>query len=130
MLAICALMLSFVSKAQNIISYKVKTPQNASTRTLILDAIRDDLRKSERQEFVFVVDKLNLYNGYAWFAGSVQRKDGKPVNYNTDWADCCHVEALLAKRGSKWVVIDIGVFSTDVWYDGIWNKWKLPKSMF
>jgi hypothetical protein len=115
--------------SQTILDYKVKNQANSTERTKIIDIIRANLYQDYRQEFVFVVNKLNVSSNYAWFEGDVQRKDGRKVVVN-DMDDCCHVEALLKKSGSKWYIVEIVPFSTDVWWDGIWNRTGAPKRLF
>jgi len=109
--------------------YKVKTPSNQVDRTKILDILRARLYEDYSQEFIFVVDKLNVSSGFAWFSGQVQRKDGRAVVVNQD-DDCCQVQALLKKSGSKWYIVEIGAFSTDVWWEGIWERTNAPRRLF
>lgn len=116
--------------AQSIYSYTVKTKSNEKDRTKILDILRAKLYEVHKQEFIFVVNKLNVSsNGYAWFEGTVQRKDGKQV-ITEDYEDCCHVEAFLKKSEGKWYIVESSAFSTDVWYDGIWDRYSAPKAIF
>ena len=84
------LSLSLCSFAQNIESLKNKTPKNAAERTLILDIIRASLYQDYKQEFIFVVNTLNVSSQFAWFQGTAVRKDGKEIRTN-DYDDCCHV---------------------------------------
>ncbi len=116
-------------QAQSVISYKTKTAANESERTKILDIVRASLYQGYRQEFIFVVNRLNLSGGYAWFEGEAQRKDGRPVRLE-DYEDCCHVEALLKKSNGKWYLVEIGAFSTDVWYEDLMRNSGAPKAIF
>lgn len=117
-------------QAQNITSYKVKTNANAKDRTQMLDILRAKLYENYKQEFVFVVNKLNVSsNGYAWFEGEAQRKDGKKVRVS-QYADCCHVQALFKKSGGKWYIEESAAFATDVWYDGIWDRYPVSSALF
>lgn len=109
--------------------YKTKTKSNENDRTMMLDILRADLYQEYKQEFIFVVDVLNVSNGYAWFKGIVQRKDGRKVISGQD-TDCCHVESLFKKSNGKWYIVESAAFGTDVWYDGIWNRTNAPKKIF
>jgi hypothetical protein len=123
------LLLSLQSKAQGILDYKTKNASNEKDRTMILDVLRASLYQSHRQEFIFVVKKLNVTSTHAWFEGEAQRKDGKKV-ISSEFDDCCHVEALLKRSSGKWYIMEMGAFSTDVWWDNIWVRYKLPKRLF
>ena len=126
---LCFGMFSFTSFGQSILDYKVKNASNTKDRTMMLDILRASLYQEYKQEFIFVVDVFNVSNNYAWFKGSVQRKDGRPVKVEED-ADCCHVEALFKKNAGKWYIVESVAFSTDVWYDGIWTRVNAPKNIF
>jgi len=115
--------------AQPIISYKTKTSANTTDRTKILDLVRAEQYQYVQQELIFVVKRLNLYGGYAWFEGDAQRKDGRKLVLD-EFSDCCHVEALLKKNAGKWYIVKSSSFSTDVWWFGLWNQYRLPRDMF
>jgi len=108
------LMMFSSSQAQRIMDYKVKNNSNVTDRTKMLDILRAKLYEEYRQEFVFVVNHFKVGNNYAWFKGEATRKDGKEVEL-TEMGDCCHVEALFKKIGSKWYIAESGAFSTDAW---------------
>lgn len=115
--------------AQSIISYKTKTSANEVDRTKILDIVRAEQYQYVQQELIFVVKRLNLFGGYAWFQGDAQRKDGRKLVLD-EYADCCHVEALLKKNGGKWYIVKSSSFSTDAWWFGLWDQYRLPREMF
>jgi hypothetical protein len=115
--------------AQKIYDYRVKTASNSAERGKMLDIIRKKLRNDYSQEFVFSVRKLKISSGFAWFQGEVSRKDGKPVKVGLD-DDCCHVEALLKQKGGNWMIVQMGAFSTDVWWEDLSNTTGAPQSIF
>ncbi len=131
LLGTLALSIVFTNKlsAQTVYDYKVKTKDNAADRTKMLDILRARLYEEYRQEFVFVVDKLNVSGGYAWFQGEVRRNDGKPVQVDEN-VDCCHVEALMKVSKGKWYIVEIVAFSTDVWWEDLWERTGAPKKIF
>ena len=121
------------STAQVIYDYKVKNPSNEMDRTMMLDIYRAKLYNDHQQEFVFVVKHFKVGNGYAWLMADLQRKDGNKISVPDDGiaSACCHVEALFKKSGSKWLLVESGAFSTDVWWQGIGRKYEqAPRSIF
>ena len=122
------LMMFSISKAQRILDYKVKNNLNVKERTMMLDIYRATLYQEYRQEFVFVVNHFKVGNNYAWFTGEATSKDGKRYGFGEN---CCHVEALFKKIGSKWYIAESGAFSTDFWYEGIQERYpNAPAAIF
>lgn len=108
---------------QSVESYKNKTAHNQVERAKILEAMRNEGQKQEKQSFIFKPSKFNVSsNGYAWVEAEVFRKDGKNMDVE-DWRDCCHSEAFLRKIGGQWKVVSMGFFSTDVWWLEAQHKW-------
>jgi hypothetical protein len=119
------------TNAQTLYDYKVKNASNAKARTAILNKLRDTLYGEYKQKFVFTINKLNVCNDYAWFEGNAARADGKEIVLpeNNDY-DCCHVECLLQRKKGIWYIVEVGSFSTDVWYEGIWDRHKAPRKLY
>lgn len=117
------------SFGQAIYDFKIKSATNEKDRTMILDLVRGSLYQSHRQEFIFVVNKLNVTNTHAWSQGDAQRKDGRKVVVE-EYEDCCHVEALLKKNAGKWYIMELSAFSTDMWWGDLWNRYRLPRQLF
>ena len=124
--------IGFHSFSQKMLNYKVKTKENEKDRTMMLDILRATYYPEYKQEFVFVVNVFNVANNYAWFKGTAQRKDGKLIKLDEEEPnDCCHVEALFKNKSGKWYIVESVAFSTDVWYDGIWERVpEAPKIIF
>jgi len=125
----CSLFSFGNSFGQSIYDFKTKSASNEKDRTMILDLVRSSLYQSHRQELIFVVNKLNTTNTHAWFQGDAQRKDGRKLTIK-EFEDCCHVEALLKKSGGKWYIMELSAFSTDVWWEDLWNRYRLPRQLF
>ena len=120
----------FSSNAQRILDYKVKNSSNTIERTMILDIFRAKLYEEYKYEFVFVVNHFKVGNNYAWLMADATRKDGKSIRLG-DGEDCCHVEALFKKMGNKWYIAESAAFSTDLWYEGIQDRYpKAPIGIF
>jgi hypothetical protein len=132
-LSLSFILLVFVGNTQRIFDFKIKNAENNSERTLMLDILRAKLYENHRQEFIFVVKHFKIGNNYGWLMADVQRKDGKKVKMPDEgdaWG-CCHIEVLFKKSGSKWYVVESVEFSTDVWWQGISNKYpSAPKAIF
>jgi len=117
--------------SQSIQEYKTKTSSNSRDRSMMLDILRANLYQEFEQELVFVVNHFKKGNNYAWFMGSAKRKDGQEIMFPDDWHDCCHVEALFHKSNGKWYLAKSNAFSTDVWWDGIWEDYEdAPRAIF
>lgn len=109
--------------SQSIENYKTKTAHNQIERAKILEVMRKEGQRQEKQSFIFKPSKFNVSsNGYAWVESEVFRKDGKSVRVE-DWRDCCHSEAFLRKTGGQWKVVSMAFFSTDVWWLEAQQKW-------
>lgn len=129
-IALILLMVFIGFNAQKINSYKIKTPANTKDRTAMLNIFRAKLYEEHQQEFTFVVKKFNVYGNYAWLQANVKRTDNKDIEILEGEFDCCHTEALFKKSKNKWYLVESNAFSTDVWYDGIWERYHLPKKLF
>jgi hypothetical protein len=117
--------------AQKVLDYKTKTSANQAERALLLELLRKAMYKEFKQEFVFAVDRLNVYNGYAWLKSNASRRDGKEIKLDAEIPyDCCHVEALFVKKNGKWQIYEYGSFSTDVWWVSLWDDKKIPIKVF
>lgn len=121
---------SFFANSQNI-SYKKENSINKVNRKLMLELFRTELKKQYKQEFKFIVKTFNVLPQYAWLMAEAVRKDDKKIVFPNDAEyDCCHVEVLFKKVNGKWKILESGSFSTDVWFDGIWDRYKLKRSFF
>ena len=105
-------------------------------RTAILDAVRDPLEASIHQKVIFVVDHMKVEGDWAFLMATPKTKDGGDNSYkgtvfedDADFGDELTV-ALLKKKRGRWFVVTHGYFTTDVWWGGIWEDYKAPKSIF
>lgn len=114
--------------SQNLYDYKLKDVSNVKDRTKILDVLRSELKKNYNQEFVFVVKKLNVSAGFAWFEGYVRRKDGQDLLLEP--SEDNHVNSLLQSRNGQWYIIKKEVFVKDVEWEALFNKNKVLKKIY
>jgi hypothetical protein len=92
---------SVLTKAQQIMDFKVKSEANAKERTFMLDLMREEISHIDHVEIKFVVEHFNVVGNYAWFEGEAQQKDGKSLDFGPDFSgDCCRVLSLFQKLNS------------------------------
>ena len=104
--ATAALAVSFTSPGAG-------TPQ----RKAILDAIRPQVESRLGVRPVeFVVEEIRVGGGWAFVRVTPQRKGGGAIANPDENADGVHTEAVLRQSGGRWVVRELGVGSTDVWW--------------
>ncbi len=120
----CMLILKKDILAQNLLDYKVKNIVNQKERTSLINTFKGAIIKEYKQNIVLNIRVLNVCDNYAWLMANAQRKDGKQFIMPKGDYDCCHVEALLQKKKNIWYIVEQGTFSTDVWWEGIWDRHK------
>ena len=132
LIAIIILALSpMINYAQEVLDFKAKNESNTRERTYMLDLIRSELYKSEKIEMKFVVEHFKVSAEYAWFEGTAQRKDDKPLVFPSDrMGDCCKVYCLFNKIDNRWTIERFLPFCMDVCYWGIGNQYPAPSSIF
>tara|TARA_R110000850_G_scaffold156101_1_gene280348 strand:- start:514 stop:951 length:438 start_codon:yes stop_codon:yes gene_type:complete len=120
------------------ISAQPHTPKRGTAeRTAILDAVRFPLQAAVNQNVIFVVEHMKVEGNWAFLKATPQTKAGGPISYkgtkfavDAEEADELTV-ALLQKRGGKWVAVSHAYFTTDVWWEGLWNEFPgCPRSIF
>jgi hypothetical protein len=125
------MLLTFMPVMSQVQDFKTKNSNNQAQRTQMLDALRGEVKKLIRQEVVFVVDHFKVSGEYAWFEGSVQRKDGGEIQLNDEDFDCCKATCLFVKRGAKWSIAEYGAFGRDAWWSGIGQRFpRAPRAIF
>lgn len=112
-----------------------------SERMAIMNGLRAKVKpEAANQDILFNVHDgaFRVGGGYAWIQGKVQLRDGSDPKlagtiYEADAReglfDGWRIEALLQKQGSKWVTIEHGIGSTDVWYVGLGDRYPAAKSI-
>ena len=126
-----SMVIACMSMQAQIQDFKTKNSSNQAQRTQMLDLLRGEIKKSVRQEVVFVVDHFKVSGEYAWFEGTVQRKDGGQITFPDEDYECCKATCLFVKRGSNWSIAEYGAFGTDVWWAGIGNRFpRAPRTIF
>lgn len=119
---------------------------SANERAAIMDGLRARVKPDlAYQDIVFNVSgaqgSLRMEGGWAFLMGTVEtRGTGRPpTTAGTIYADAdreglfdgFRIEALLQKQGNRWVVVEHGIGTTDVWYWAIEERYRqAPRSIF
>ncbi|MBU2019732.1 MAG: hypothetical protein KJ941_08810 [Bacteroidetes bacterium] len=131
LLAASLIFLTSHLEAQTTKDLKKKTLFNYKERKEVLQLLKNEIKKDLQFEIKLNVRHLKVSNNYAWFEGDVRRKDGKVIDFQDDFKDCCHVEGLLLNNKGTWEFLEFGAFSTDCWFCGIANQYpNVPNSIF
>lgn len=99
-----------------------------SERKAVLDALRPKVETKLGPGIEFVVQIIRVENGWAFVMADPQGKGGKAIDghriFDDDFEnmDGLRVDAVLRKRGSRWVVADYAIGATDVWYCDVGPK--------
>jgi len=115
LIAAAALLLAGAAFAQTYAS----PPPGSLERRAILDAMRPRVERQLGAPVEFVVREIRVGGGWAFVQADPQRPGGGAIENPIEEADGVHTEAILRKAGVRWVVQDLGVGSTDVW----WLAW-------
>ncbi len=112
--------------------------KGSQERKDIVDALRVPVKKSLKQDVIFIINDLNVSGTWAFLGGAPQTPSGDAPDYSgTIYAEEFengafdnNIFALLRKSGSKWKVIKYFIGCTDVCYATWWKEYKAPKSIF
>ncbi|MEC5126007.1 hypothetical protein VSU19_04560 [Verrucomicrobiales bacterium BCK34] len=119
--------------------YAQATTPKAGTaeRTAILDPVREPLQKAIGQKVIFVVDHMKMDGDWAFVIATPKTKNGGPISYvGTGFEDDANeadelTVALLRKKNGKWTLVEHAYFTTDVWWENLWENYEnCPRSIF
>lgn len=107
----------------------VKSPKPGSAeRAAILNAMRPQVEAAMRGPVVFVVDTMNVAEGWAFVTAHPQRPDGSAIDpYATGYAqdiefmDGLNTIALLLFANARWNLVELHTGPTDVSFS-IWPE--------
>lgn len=97
-----------------------------SERRAILDAVRPLVIAQVGPPVEFVVSDIRVSGRFAFVAVEPQRPGGGEIDdshLDSDMRDGLHTEAILVNRNGRWLVVEHGIGSTDVWYVGFCNDY-------
>ncbi|MEQ7156506.1 hypothetical protein [Brevundimonas aurifodinae] len=108
-------------------------------RRPLLDALRPAIEDDLGQPVQFMVDRLRVQGDWAFFAGSVQRPDGRPIDFSrTRYAEAVEegffdgpgTYGLLRRVGGRWRAEGFFVGPTDAAYLSWPDEQGAPASLF
>jgi len=110
----------------------------SAERQAIMGAVRAPVEKDLNQDVKFLVKKFAVCGNWAFLEALPQKPNGKPVNwalssYAEDAAaGMCgfHVDALLIKKGARWMVRYYEICATDVPYVTWPKDYGAPAALF
>ena len=95
-------------------------------RKVILDALRPAIEARLGPNVVFVVQRIESADGWAFVQAEPQRKGGGPINGaahfppdELEYMDGLTVTALLRINSGRWQLVDQAIGATDAWYCGV-----------
>jgi hypothetical protein len=97
-------------------------PPASSLRKVVLDGLRPVVEKRLGPGVEFKVTVIRVQRDWAFVVADPLRRGGKPIDGHRifgehfDNMDGLRVDAVLRRRGRRWVVVDHGIGATDVWY--------------
>lgn len=117
---------------------QVTPKQGSPDRKAIMDGLRIPIEKDLKQKVIFQVDHLKLQGNWAFFSGKNLTTSGKKIDYRkTQYKEALEAGAfddwtcaLLKKNGKKWKVVTYAIGATDVVWDGWYQQYGAPKSIF
>lgn len=115
-------------------------PVGDPMRRPILDALRPAIQRDlGGQPVQFMVDRLRIQGDWAFYAGSIQQPNGRPIDFSkTRYASALEegffdgpgTYALLRRTAGAWRVVTFVVGPTDVAYLGWPDEHGAPMSLF
>jgi hypothetical protein len=104
-------------------------------RRVLLDAMRPTIEEDVGVPVQFVVDTLRVEDGWAYFAGTPQQKNGEPIDFEqTRYAEAIaegffdgpFLQAVLEKVDGEWLVVVFDIGATDVVAIGWPDEFGVP----
>ena len=97
-------------------------PPGSDLRRAVLAGLRPTIESRLGPAIEFNVTLIRVQRDWAFVVADPQRRGGRPID---GWRlfgehfgnmDGLRVDAVLRKRGGRWVVVDHAIGATDVWY--------------
>ncbi|WP_309627663.1 hypothetical protein [Brevundimonas sp.] len=115
-------------------------PVGDPLRRPILDALRPAIQRDlGGQPVQFMVDRLRVQGDWAFYAGSIQQPNGRPIDFSkTRYASALEegffdgpgTFALLRRSAGTWRVVGFVVGPTDVAYLAWPDEYGAPQTLF
>lgn len=98
-------------------------PPGSPTRRAILDALRPAVERRLGRNVEFVIDRIEVEQGWALVIAEPRRTGGRPIDASEyfsaedlDHMDGLTVSAVLRLENRRWSLVDHRIGATDVWY--------------
>lgn len=97
-------------------------PPGSALRKAVLDGLRPAVERRLGPNVEFQVTLLRVQRDWAFVVVDPRRRGGKLIDgrkifgEHFDNMDGLRVDAVLRKRGHRWVLVDHAIGATDVWY--------------
>ncbi|WP_428148992.1 hypothetical protein [Brevundimonas sp.] len=113
-------------------------PVGDPQRGVLLDTIRPGIQARVGQPVQFMVDTLRIQGDWAFYAGSIQQPNGRPIDFSrTSYAEQLEegmfdgpgTYALLQRTGGHWRLVDFVVGPTDMYHYGWPEEYGVPMSL-
>jgi hypothetical protein len=108
-------------------------------RRALMDAIRPSFEAELGAPIEFFVHRLAVWGNYAYASVRPQRPGGKPIDWNkTKFATVVKggsfstdgSAALLERKNGRWVVVELALGPTDVFWIGWETDYSIPEAVF
>jgi len=109
-------------------------------RRPLLDTLRPAIQRDLGGQAVqFMVDRLRVQGDWAFYAGSIQQPNGRPIDFGkTRYASALEngvfdgpgTYALLRRNGGRWRVVTFVIGPTDVAYLAWPDEYRAPAALF
>lgn len=106
----------------------VVPPPGSGLRKAVLQGLRPAIATRLGPDVEFKVTLIRVQRDWAFVVADPQRRGGRPIDGRKIFGehfgnmDGLRVDAILRKRGSRWVVVDHAIGATDVWYCDVGPK--------
>jgi hypothetical protein len=113
-------------------------PVGDPQRRVLLDAMRPGLQDAIHQPVQFVVEKLQVEGDWAFFEGSIQQPNGRPIDFShTAYQERIELGvfdgpstvALLHRVRGQWTLVDFVVGPTDMGHWGWADQYGAPPEL-
>lgn len=122
-LRVAVALVAMAAGASTSLAAPVDVPKSDPLRQVLLDAMRPAVEDDVGVPVQFVVQTLRVEDGWAYFAGTPQQKNGQPIDFEqTHYAEAIEegffdgpfLQVLLEAEGDDWIVVGYDIGATDV----------------
>jgi hypothetical protein len=103
-------------------------PPGSGLRNAVLNGLRPAVERRLGPNIEFQVTLIRVQRDWAFVVADPQRRGASPIDGHKIFGehfenmDGLRVDAVLRKRGGRWIVVDHAIGATDVWYCDVGPK--------